>query len=115
MADRGGPDSPRSPVADYLAHAEFHARESPAGIGAAVTNSMFDGDGRSWNAVVTDGGEWHYVRVVGVGVGPFPDLASEVIEEGIQRFASGLPAAYRIRHLINANPLHVDRDGNVDD
>jgi hypothetical protein len=37
------------------------------------------------------------------------------VEQGIERFAATLPAPDRIRHLLNANPLHIDRDGNVRD
>jgi hypothetical protein len=98
-----------------LVHAQFHARESQTGIEAAVIRSEIDGDDHAWECVVTDGREWHYVRVLGTGVGPFPNLSTEDIEKGIQRFAATLPAQDRIRHLLNANPLHVDREGNVSD
>jgi hypothetical protein len=37
------------------------------------------------------------------------------LAHAIQRFAATLPAQDRIRHLLNANPLHVDREGNVSD
>jgi|GEM_PF-3989786 len=101
----------------FLAHAEFHARESPSGIGAAVIRSGYDLDGAChvWECVVSDGREWHYVRVLGPGLGPNPGLSGEDVEEGIARFAGSLPSAYRIRHLLNANPLHIDRAGNVTD
>jgi hypothetical protein len=104
-----------TPVQEHLAHARFHAGESPTGIGAAVISSAIDGDDHAWECVVTDGCEWHYVRVLGTGLGPFPNLSPEVVEEGIQRFAATLPAQDRIRHLLNANPLHIDREGNVSD
>jgi hypothetical protein len=51
--------------------------------------------------------------VLGVGLGRAPDLASEDIERGIQRFAATLPEPYRLNALMNANPLHVDASGTV--
>ena len=102
-----------TPVQEHLAHARLHARESPTGIGAAAISSAIDGGDHAWECVVTDGREWHYVR--GTGVGPFPNLSTEDVEEGIERFAATLPAQDRIRHLLNANPLHIDREGNVSD
>jgi hypothetical protein len=98
-----------------LAHARLHARENPTGIGAAVISSAIDGDDHAWECVVTDGREWHYVRVLGTGVGRFPNLSTEDVEEGIQRVAATLSAQDRIRHLLNANPLHIDCEGNVSD
>jgi hypothetical protein len=61
------------------------------------------------------GREWHYVRVVGVDLPPFPNISREQVEEGIERFAAALPARDRVRHLLNANPLHIDGDRNVSD
>jgi hypothetical protein len=104
-----------TPIQEDLAHARFHARESATGIGAAVVSSEIEGRERSWECVVTDGREWHYVRVLGAGVGPFPNISAEDVEQGIERFAATLPAQDRLRHLLNANPLHIDRDGNVTD
>jgi hypothetical protein len=104
-----------NPIDEYLAHAEFHARESQTGIGAAVVSSEYEDGRRIWDCVVSDGGEWHYIRVESAERGPFPNISSEVIEEGIIRFAATLPAAGRLRHLLNANPLHVDRNGAVSD
>ncbi|MGZ6616092.1 MAG: hypothetical protein ACXVFQ_16855 [Solirubrobacteraceae bacterium] len=104
-----------NPVADFRAHAEFHARESPTGIGAAVVKSSVEAGERVWECIVTDGREWHYVRVVGVDLPPFPNISSEQVEEGIERFAATLPAQDRLRHLLNANPLHIDADGAVSD
>jgi hypothetical protein len=115
MTDLGPEPVVRSPTGEHLAHAAFHARESPAGIGASVTRSGFDDGRHIWDAAVTDGHEWHYIRVVGSDLGPYPALSAEDIEESIERFAATLPERYRIRHLINANPLHVDRDGKVHD
>ncbi|MGZ4249120.1 MAG: hypothetical protein ACXVUE_12550 [Solirubrobacteraceae bacterium] len=103
-----------NPVADFRAHAEFHARESPTGIGAAVVKSSVEAGERVWECIVTDGREWHYVRVVGVDLPPFPNISSEQVEEGIERFAATLPQD-RLRHLLNANPLHIDADGAVSD
>ena len=103
-------------VAVYRAHAEHHARESATGIGAAVARSELDEDlERVWHCVVTDGREWHYIRVKGRGLGPFPAISTEDVEEGIGRFAAGLPSSFRLRALINANPLHLDSDGVVQD
>ncbi len=65
--------------------------------------------------MVSDGGEWRYIRVEGTELGPFPNISTEDIEEGIIRFAATLPTRDRIRHLLNANPLHVDPDGEVRD
>lgn len=104
-----------TPIQEHLAHAQFHARESAAGIGTAVISSEIDGGERAWECIVTDGREWHYVRVLGAGVGPFPNISTEDVEEGIQRFAATLPSQDRIRHLLNANPMHIDREGNVSD
>jgi hypothetical protein len=105
----------RGPVEQYLAHAGFHARESPSGIGAAVVRATYEDGERTWDSVVSDCDEWHYIRVVGTDLGPFPNISAEDVEEGIARFAVTLPAKYRIRHLVNANPLHIDRDRNVRD
>ena len=101
------------PIDEYLAHAEFHARENQAGLGAAVVSSAYKDGTRIWNCVVSDGGEWHYSRVESTELGPFPNISSEDIEEGIIRFAATLPADDRVRLLLNANPLHVDRTGAV--
>lgn len=103
------------PAKDFRAHAEFHARESPSGIGAAVIHSTSENGEHVWECIVTDGHEWHYVRVVGIGLGPFPNLSAEDVEWGIERFAATLPARDRIRHLLNANPLHIRADGTVSD
>lgn len=105
----------RSPVVEFLEHAKFHAQRSRSGIGAAVTMSRLEHGTRIWDCVVTDGREWHYVRVVGDSVGPFPGVSSEDIEEAIDRFAATLPADHRLTHLLNANPLHLNRDGEVRD
>jgi hypothetical protein len=104
-----------APIEEHLQHAHFHARESTAGIGAAVISSEVEGSGHAWECIVTDGREWHYIRVLGTCVGPFPNISAEDVEHGIERFAATLPAQDRLRHLLNANPLHIDRDGNVSD
>jgi hypothetical protein len=104
-----------STAKDFRAHAEFHARESPSGIGAAVVESSVDSDERVWECIVSDGREWYYVRVVGVNLPPFPSISTEQVEQGIERFAATLPASNRIRHLLNANPLHIRADGTVSD
>jgi hypothetical protein len=102
-------------IDDLRAHAEFHARESPAGIGVAVIRSSFEDGEHVWECIVSDGGEWHYIRVVSRDLGPFPNISTEDVEQAVERFAATLPAQNRLRHVLNANPLHLDRDGNVSD
>jgi hypothetical protein len=103
-------------VSVYLAHAEYRARQSATGIGAAVTRSELDEHlERVWYCIVTDGREWRYVRVQALGLGPFPAISPGDVEEGIGRFAGRLPSSFRLRALVNANPLHLDRSGVVGD
>jgi hypothetical protein len=68
-----------------------------------------------WECIVSDDREWHYIRVLGSGLGRFPDISVEAIEAGIERFAGTLPAQNRIYNLLDANPLHIDRDRCVRD
>lgn len=68
----------------------------PAGIGAAVVRSAFEHDEQIWDCI-------------------FPNICSEDVELAVERFAATLPAPNRIRHLLNANPLHLARDGRVRD
>jgi hypothetical protein len=79
-----------------------------------IRSALEDGQ-RVWDCIVSDGSEWHYVRVLGVDLGPYPSLSAEDVEQGIERFAGTLPEQDRIRHLLNANPLHIDRRGTVRD
>ena len=112
----GRTDARRSSVIEIqLTYAMSRASQSDSGIGAAVVSSVPTEATHFWDCVATDGHEWHYVRVLGVDLGPFPNLSPRRIEEGIERFAETLPTAYRIRHLLNANPLHVDGSGSVTD
>ncbi len=104
-----------TPVAESLAHAEFHARVGVSGLGSTVVRSGYEAGGPFWDCVVTDGREWHYIRVLGPDLGPFPPLSTEDIESGIDRFAATLPSAVRLRALLNANPLHIDRNGEISD
>jgi hypothetical protein len=97
------------------AHAEFHARSNQAGIGAAVVLNRYQDGHRLWDCLVTDGREWHYVRVLGPDAGPYPNLSPEDIERGVERFAAAAPAQNRMLRLLNANPLHVDAAGEVRD
>ena len=53
--------------------------------------------------------------MLGSNLGPFPNISTENIEQGIERFAATLPAQQRLRQLLNASPLHISRDGKVDD
>jgi hypothetical protein len=99
----------------YRAHAAFRARRSGTGIGAALVCSTSNEREHVWDCIVTDGREWHYIRVLGSGLGPFPDIPVEAIESGIERFAGTLPAQNRIYNLLIANPLHIDRNRNVSD
>jgi hypothetical protein len=106
----------RSPsTADILSHAEFHLCEDSTGVGAAVVRSSFEHGERAWDVIVRDADEWHYIRVLGSNLGPFPNISTENIEQGIERFAATLPAQQRLRQLLNASPLHISRDGKVDD
>jgi hypothetical protein len=123
MDHRASPRAPRTestlssqrPNEQYIAHAEFHALENQIGIGAAAVRSTYEDGERIWYCIVSDGHEWHYIRVTGTDLGPFPNISTEDVEEGILGFAETLPASFRIRHLLNANPLHIDRNGNVGD
>jgi hypothetical protein len=76
---------------------------------------MFKHGERVWDCVVRDAGEWHYIRVIGVDLGPFSSISTADIEQGIERFAATLPPENRLSSLVNANPLHIDRDGRVHD
>jgi hypothetical protein len=105
----------RPPTADSVSHAEFHLREDGTGVGAAVVRSSLQHGERMWDVIVRDADEWHYVRVLGSDLGPFPSISTEDIERGIERFAATLPAERRLRQLLNANPLHIGRDGKVRD
>jgi len=100
---------------EYRAHAAFRARRNGIGIGAALVRSTSNESEHVWECIVTDGREWHYIRVLGSGLGPFPDISVAEIESGIERFAGTLPAQNRIYNLLNANPLHIDRNRNVSD
>jgi hypothetical protein len=99
----------------YRAHAASRARRNGTGIGAALVRSTSNESEHEWECIVTDGRDWHYIRVVGSDLGQFPDISVEVIESGIERFAATLPAHNRIYNLLNANPLHIDRSRRVSD
>jgi hypothetical protein len=114
MAGNDPSDPGRSPAEDYRARAEERVGRSPGGIGAAATYSGFRDGAHVWECIVTDGREWHYVLVAGSDLGPYPDLSPEDVEQGIERFAATLPSEYRIRQLLNANPLHIDPHGVVE-
>lgn len=110
FSDRGS-DVPSEE--DLRAHAAFEARQNASGIGAAVARSARSGSEHFWECIVSDGEEWHFIRVLGVDLGPGTLLETEDIEQGIERFAAGLPDSYRLGALVNANPLHIDRAGVV--
>jgi hypothetical protein len=116
MPDRFSDRSPDSPSEEDLrAHAAFQARRDASGIGAAVVRSVRSHDEHFWECMVSDGEQWHFIRVFGVDLGPSTLIAPEDIEHGIQRFAATLPDSNRLSALLNANPLHVDRTGTVSD
>jgi len=116
MPDRFSDRSPDVPSEDDLrSHAAFEAQRSPSGIGAAVARSGYSSGEHSWECIVSDGEQWHFIQVLGVDLGPTAGLASEDVEQGIQGFAATLPQSSRLYALLNANPLHVDRSGTVTD
>jgi hypothetical protein len=116
MPDRFSDRSPDHPSDQELRDdASFAAQRSASGIGAAVARSGSSDGEHFWECIVSDGQEWHFIRVLGVDLGPAPDVSSPDIEQGIERFAATLPESYRLDALLNANPLHVDRSGAVSD
>jgi hypothetical protein len=116
MTSREQPTAGTQPPTEYYrAHAKVHARENASGIGAAVVETSLEGTRHVWDCIVTDGHEWHYIRVLSSDLGPFQNLSAEEVEQAMDRFAATLPAEGRLRHLLNANPLHLTRDGTVRD
>jgi hypothetical protein len=116
MTDRFADRSPDRPTDEELrADAAFRAGQSGSGIGAAVVRSDYRDGEPFWECIVTDGKEWHFIEVIGVDLGAFPDVGTNEIEQGIERFAATLPDSYRLGELLGANPLHVDKRGTVTD
>jgi len=116
MPDRFSDRSPDHPSDDDLrADAAFRAQRSASGIGAAVARSSYGNGEHFWECIVTDGEEWHFIRVLGVDLSPSPDLGTDDVEHGIEQFAATLPESGRLLALLSANPLHVDRSGTVSD
>jgi hypothetical protein len=114
MPDRFSDRSPDRPSEDDLrAHAAFEAGRSESGIGAAVTQAGYSDGELFWECIVSDGQEWHFIRVLGVDLPPSEDLPTEDIEHGVERFAATLPPSDRLNALLSANPLHVDRNCTV--
>jgi hypothetical protein len=113
--DRSADPVRRSPIEDVRAHAAFHLREDGVGVGAGVVRSSFEHGEKFWDCIVRDAHESHYIRVRGSDLGPFPNISAEDVEQGVERFAATLPPRHRLRHLLNANPLHIERDGIVRD
>jgi hypothetical protein len=107
------PDRPD--IEEVREHAEFNAREGTSEIGAGVVRTEYRDGAHVWECIVTDGQQWHYIEVIGSGLDAFPDLSTEDIEQGIDRFAATLPAEDRLYALLEANPLHVDRTGQITD
>jgi hypothetical protein len=102
-------------AAERLDHLAFRARCSGSGLGAAVVIAMDRAGQRSWDCIAGDLDEWHYIRVIGVDLGPFAGLPPEDVEDGIERFGATLPADDRLHQLIDFSPLHIDRHGTVGD
>ncbi len=116
MPDRFSDRSPDRPSEDDLrVHAAFEAGRSASGIGAAVTQSGYTDGEPFWECIISDGQEWHFIQVLGVDLSPTPDLSTDQIELALERFAATFPESDRLRMLLNANPLHVDRSGTVSD
>lgn len=116
MPDRFSDRSPDEPSEDDLrSHAAFEAKRSPSGIGAAVARSGYSNGEHTWECIISDGEQWHFIQVLGVDVGPAAGLATDDVEQGIQAFAATLPQPSRLDALLSANPLHVDRSGTVTD
>jgi hypothetical protein len=114
MPDRFSDRSPDRPSEDDLrAHAVFEAERSASGIGAAVANSGYRNGEHFWECIVSNGREWHFIQVLGVGLGSSEDLPIEDIERGIERFAATFPETNRLDGVLSANPLHVDGSGTV--
>ena len=71
MTDRFSDRSPDYPSEDDLrAHAAFEARRSASGIGAAVARAGARDGEHFWECIVSDGEEWHFIRVLGVDFRP---------------------------------------------
>ena len=102
-------------AAEHLDHLAFRARRSDVGLGVSVVITKYEARHRSWECIAGDPDEWHYLRVIGVDLGPFAGLPPEDVEDGIERFGTTLPAADRLHQLINFSPLHIDRHGTVGD
>ena len=114
MPDRFSDRSPDRPSDDDLrAEAAFKAGRSASGVGATVTESGYGNGEHFWECIVSDGHESEFIRVLGLDVSPSPDIGPEAIEQGIERFAATLPESDRLRALLSASPLHVDRSGTV--
>jgi hypothetical protein len=86
---------------------------APVARGVAVAQAGYSHGEPFWECIVSDGHEWHFVRVLGIDLSPAEELPIEDIEHGIERFAATFPESDRLRELLNANPLHVDRSGTV--
>lgn len=105
------------PVSFYREQAAFRARHSASGIGAAVVefSGDHDGGGPQWCCLVSDGKAYRYVYVCSNELGPWQRLPPSVVEDAIERFAATLPEPHRLYHLVNTNPIHLDRDGVAHD
>jgi hypothetical protein len=114
MTDRFSDRSPDEPSEDDLrSHAAFEAKRSPSGIGAAVVRSGYSNGEHTWECIISDGEQWHFIQVIGVDIGANAGIATEDVEQGIAAFAATLPAVSRLDALLSVNPLHIDRSGTV--
>jgi hypothetical protein len=101
------------PIGYYRQHAAVRAAASPSHVGAAVVEFALDrrtGDHR-WSCVASDGPTFRDVEVRSGELGPWQRLPAPVVEEAVERFAGTLPRRHRLYHLVNANPIHLGRDG----
>jgi hypothetical protein len=103
----------RDPVEYYVESAKSRAAESGIGVGVAVVRSGYKDGHHLWECIVSDGNEWHYLDVVGEGLGQFEEFSPERIERGVEQFAAAEPAENRLQAVRNANPLHINEAAQV--
>jgi hypothetical protein len=102
------------PISWYRSHAEYRARRSPSGIGASVVEYRVETEHR-WSCIVSDRDTYRYLEVRSDQFSPWQRVSPLVVESALERLASRLPQHHRLYHLVNANPLHLTRDGQAVD